>query len=184
MVTLKRLSLALSLTLALAAATALSAQNQAYAQAPDQHEEHDRGGGGHPAAPHGRPPGPPAGLHGPGRPGGMAARGPRHDFRGHDFSHFSPAERAMWSGGRWHHEFHDGRLGWWWDVGGLWYFYPEPIYPYPGYVADFSWEPPVAEVPAYAPGYWYFCSASGAYYPYVQTCAVPWTPVAPAPPAQ
>jgi hypothetical protein len=27
---------------------------------------------------------------------------------------------------------HDGRYGWWWDVDGAWYFYEEPIYPYPG----------------------------------------------------
>jgi len=58
-----------------------------------------------------------------------------HDFRGREFRHFDERERAIWVGGRWHHDWHGGRFGWWWQVGGVWYFYPEPIYPYPSYVA-------------------------------------------------
>jgi len=41
--------------------------------------------------------------------------------------------------GYWRHEFHDGRWGWWWIVGPIWYYYPEPVYPYPN-----PYEPPVA----------------------------------------
>jgi hypothetical protein len=40
--------------------------------------------------------------------------------------------RLAWENGHWRHEMHDGRYGWWWDVDGAWYFYEEPIYPYPG----------------------------------------------------
>jgi hypothetical protein len=43
-----------------------------------------------------------------------------------------------WRDGRWHHAMHDGRDGWWWDVGGFWYFYPvegQPEGP-PDYVSD------------------------------------------------
>ncbi len=53
-------------------------------------------------------------------------------FRGGgDISHFDGHDYAVWRSGGWHHEFHDGRWGWWWVVAGVWYFYPEPIYPYP-----------------------------------------------------
>jgi hypothetical protein len=126
--------------------------------------------------PSGGPVGHPAYHHGPG-------------FHGHDFAHFTPAERAAWAGGAWHHEWHNGRFGWWWGVGGIWYFYPGPIYPYPDYVADIYYDPgmgvpPVAPAAGSAPGYWYYCQASGAYYPYVQSCPVPWTPVPPTPPSQ
>src|SRR5262249_14362256 len=48
------------------------------------------------------------------------APAPEHEFRGHVYH-----GRRDWTDGRWHHEMRDGRLGWWWDVGGLWYFYPE-----------------------------------------------------------
>jgi hypothetical protein len=30
----------------------------------------------------------------------------------------------------------NGRFGWWWDVGGIWYFYPEQIEGPPDYVSD------------------------------------------------
>jgi hypothetical protein len=178
MVTFKRVSFALSLVLALAVATTLSARA-------DDHHHDDHHGGPHPG-PHGGPhPGPHGGLGPHGGHPGFGRAGHFHDFRGHDFAHFSPADRALWLGGGWRHEWHDGRLGWWWGVGGIWYFYPAPIYPYPTYVADTVWMAPVAEAPVapegggYAPGYWYYCQANGAYYPNTPTCPVPWTPVPP-----
>ncbi len=61
--------------------------------------------------------------------------GHHHDFHGRDFHHFSAFELELWRGGRWHHDWHDGRFGWWWETDGIWYWYPEPIYPYPTYVA-------------------------------------------------
>jgi hypothetical protein len=170
MLRLKQAAIALTMAVALSGAGVLSAWSQDH-----QDFDHHPGGG-----PHGHP-GP--GVH-PGFRGGPGF----HDFRGHDFAHFTSTERALWVGGGWHHEWHNGRFGWWWAVGGVWFFYPAPIYPYPDYVADFYYEPPmpdeppVAPVAGYQPGYWYYCQASGAYYPYVQTCAVPWTPVPPTPP--
>jgi hypothetical protein len=118
----------------------------------------------------------------------------RYDFRGRDFTHFTPEEHAAWTGGRWRHDWHDGRLGWWWDVSGVWYFYTDPVYPYPEYVADYADAGPdyayaddydesqVAEAPDedadQGNGFTYFfCPASNAYYPYVSSCAVPWSPV-------
>ncbi|MGJ5179757.1 hypothetical protein ACQR16_16880 [Bradyrhizobium oligotrophicum] len=44
--------------------------------------------------------------------------------------------RLGWEGGRWHHAVHHGRQGWWWDVGGVWYYYPEPMQGPPTYVSD------------------------------------------------
>ena len=47
-----------------------------------------------------------------------------------------------WHEGRWHHGFHNGRKGWWWAIGSVWYLYPAPVYPYP---------PPMAVVPVPVP---------------------------------
>src|SRR5437762_549360 len=57
----------------------------------------------------GRPPGA-----GPGRgPDARFARGapPAHNFGGHAYR-----GHLAWEGGRWHHEIHNGRDGYWWDV--------------------------------------------------------------------
>lgn len=78
-----------------------------------------------------------------------------HAYRGH----------MAWEGGRWRHEVHNGRPGWWWDVGGVWYWYPERLDGPPTYVSeefadDVAYDAPAA---AYAPprgGY-----APGAYPP-------------------
>src|SRR5215831_5841780 len=44
--------------------------------------------------------------------------------------------RLTWRDGRWHHALRNGRNGWWWDVGGIWYFYSEQIEGPPDYVSD------------------------------------------------
>src|SRR5262249_42439920 len=41
-----------------------------------------------------------------------------------------------WRDGRWHHITRDGRQGWWWDVGGYSYYYPEQTEGPPDYVSD------------------------------------------------
>jgi hypothetical protein len=88
----------------------------------------------HPGDPH-RPGGP--ARPGPGRPGGPAgdrfAHGalPGRNFGGHAYH-----GHLAWGGGRWHHEIRNGRNGWWWDVGGAWYFYPQMIEGPPTYVSD------------------------------------------------
>jgi hypothetical protein len=89
---------------------------------------------------------------GPGRgPDAHFARGgpmPTHNFGGHPYR-----GHLAWDGGRWHHEVHNGRDGWWWDVGGVWYFYPQPIDGPPAYISDdfaddvvYDDAPPVAAV--------------------------------------
>ena len=61
-----------------------------------------------------------------------ARRGlPERHFGGHVYY-----GRQAWEGGRWRHEAHNGRYGWWWDVGGVWYFYPQPMEGPPAYVSD------------------------------------------------
>ena len=114
-------------------------------------------------------------------PGGLFHGGvfPGGDFHGRDFGHFGPGELHVWRGGAWQHGWHDGRFAWWWVVGNGWYFYPEPIWPYPTYV------PPaliVQQPPPVIPGvppvqFWYFCDYPRGYYPHVATCSVPWRAV-------
>lgn len=108
--------------------------------------------------------------------------GARPEWRG-EISRFHERDIDVWRGGRWHHGRHQGRLGWWWIVGGAWYFYPARVAPYP----DPYW-PPVVVVPSPATTpYWYYCANPAGYYPYVARCAFRWqrvvaTPAPVAPP--
>jgi hypothetical protein len=71
--------------------------------------------------------------------------------------------QLAWRDGRWHHTTRNGRHGWWWDVGGFWYFYPAQIEGPPdyvsdidvpdGYVADDATPAPVAPAPPKEPNY-------------------------------
>jgi hypothetical protein len=102
-------------------------------------------------------------------------------YWGGDIGHFREHDWDLWRGGRWIHDRHGGRWGWWWVVGGVWYFYPSPVYPYPN-----PYEPPPSVVvtpsagvapPPPTPQNWYYCEASKGYYPYVPTCASGWRSV-------
>ncbi len=98
-------------------------------------------------------------------------------WHGH-IERFHEHDWHLWREGHWARTRHDGRLGWWWIVGSSWYFYPTPVYPYPN-----PWEPPpmtMANPALTAPpptAYWYYCDASGGYFPYVPECAAGWRPV-------
>ena len=102
----------------------------------------------------------------------------RHDDRGGgwhgDIRHFHDRDFDHWRTGRWYHGHHGGRQGWWWIVGPAWYAFSSPIYPYPDYSFDTDVSPDLSS------GYWYWCAPLQAYYPYVQTCPVPWQQVIPA----
>lgn len=103
-----------------------------------------------------------------------------------DIRHFDRHDYRVWNEGRWRHERHDGRLGWWWIVSGTWYFYPQPIYPYPDpYIPPVAVAPqrPVQSLAPPPPQYWYFCAESNTYYPYVETCPSGWQTVVPTPQA-
>ena len=78
----------------------------------------------------GHPPGPGVGR---GPQDAHFARGapPTRNFGGHAYR-----GRVAWEGGRWHHEMHNGRDGWWWDVGGVWYYYPQPMDGPPAYISE------------------------------------------------
>jgi hypothetical protein len=152
------------------------------------------------------PPGGPGarpGVPGPGGRGAAFHGGPGHyDFRGRDFHHFSVDEQRVWAGGAWHHDWHDGRFGWWWYTDGGWYFYDDPVYPMPLVVSDVYVPDPNAapeeppEDPGYyappapppqglaPPQYWYYCDNPAGYYPYVQTCPSQFRPVPATPPQQ
>lgn len=97
-------------------------------------------------------------------------RGDIHRFREHDY--------GSWRKGRWTHARHNGRLGWWWIVGDLWYFYTAPIYPHPD---PYTPSTVIVEsspiiVRTAQPHYWY-CSNPEGYYPYVPLCYSAWTKV-------
>ena len=79
-------------------------------------------------------------------------------------------DRNHWQQGRWQRGRHNGVDGWWWIVGGLWYYYTQPVYPYP----EMGIPPDI-----YRPGInysnvRYYCPVSHNYYPYVTTCRVAW----------
>lgn len=89
---------------------------------------------------------------------------------------------TAWRGGFWNHGWYGGRFGWWWVVGGVWYFYAQPVYPYPD-----LYVPPDSVVQAVPTGVpppqvWYYCEAARAYYPYVSTCPGGWRQVPSTPP--
>src|SRR3569832_2576938 len=71
-----------------------------------------------------------------GGPHGQGQRVVRGNFPVRNFGGHPYRGRMAWEGGRWRHEMHNGRFGWWWDVGGVWYFYPQPMDGPPAYVSD------------------------------------------------
>jgi len=106
-------------------------------------------------------------------------RGPHivrfHRFAAGNFSRLTIVERERWRHGSWFHGAHHGRFGWWWFAGGLWYWYPEPVYPYPTYIsteASYDYAPQ-----GYSEDSWYYCDDPQGYYPYVRSCNVQWRPV-------
>lgn len=113
-------------------------------------------------------------------------------YRGHEIHRFHEHDMGVWRRGHWYHGDHDGRLGWWWIAAGIWYFYPQPVYPYPDpYAPPVLVTPPVVVVPPAAtappeppaaPEFWYYCESANAYYPYVATCPEAWKKVPAKPP--
>jgi hypothetical protein len=114
------------------------------------------------------------------QPHGGAPHGTLHGGDGGQ----GPQARARWRSGEWRHTWHDGRFGWWWFVDDDWFWFSEPIYPYPDYVAPPEADvalPPPPPLPQ-PPHYWYRCEAPAGFYPYVTRCPGGWRPVPAAPP--
>jgi hypothetical protein len=142
---------------------------------------------------------------GPGGHSGFGARGVyvAPAWRG-NIRNFGHHDVNIWRGGGWRHTNYGGRLGWWWVVGGSYYLYQQPIYPYPDpYQPSVVYVEPQQQVvvapqapQVYAPQqappqqaapqtvaqYWHFCDASQTYYPYVATCEGGWRAVPATPP--
>lgn len=122
-------------------------------------------------------------------------------WHGREIHRFEERDVHIWRGGHWRHGYHGGRLGWWWIAGGVWYFYPQPVYPYPDPytppVMVINQQPPVVVAPqtvapATAPApvqpqqsiqTYYYCDSAKGYYPYVPSCPEGWRTV-PAQPSQ
>jgi hypothetical protein len=128
-----------------------------------------------------------------------------------DIQYFDRYDYPRWRGGVWQHTRHQGRLGWWWVVGGgSWYFYSQPVYPYPDpYIpSDYFYSqpeytdpgfyfPPVVimqpesvestqDVEVATPSvdlYWYYCESINGYYPYITSCPEGWRAVPASPPS-
>ncbi|MGZ3768717.1 MAG: hypothetical protein ACXVCR_18130 [Bdellovibrio sp.] len=105
-----------------------------------------------------------------------------------------------WQGGHWHHGPYFDRTGWWWIVGPDWYFYDDPVYPYPPfevqpiYTAQVNGPlpEPITPLPTQPPSssstatsgpraYFYSCEKSKSNYPTVTVCEAGWVAV-PVPP--
>ncbi|MCD4483553.1 hypothetical protein LQR31_03575 [Chromobacterium vaccinii] len=126
----------------------------------------------------------------------VAAVAPAEAYYHHGGPHISI---NVWRGGYWNHGYYHGRMGWWWVVGGAWYFYTAPIYPYPSLYAPPAVAvapavpvvpavpmappaPPVAAAPQESAQVWYYCKAAKQYYPYVSECPGGWKTVPAQPP--
>jgi hypothetical protein len=96
-------------------------------------------------------------------------------FRGRNVSNLGAREREMWRGGEWRHARHNGRYGWWWNVDGGWFFYDEPVYPYPAYISDYAYDD--YDDGDYGNNVAYWCDWPRGYYPDVQYCSVQWQQV-------
>jgi len=82
---------------------------------------------------------------------GTAAAQPRHDggregWHDRDVHRFHDHDFDVWRTGRWYQGRHGGRAGWWWVLGDAWYYYPQPVYPYPD-----PFVPPVVVAPPPGP---------------------------------
>ena len=88
-----------------------------------------------------------------------------------EIDRFHEHDMNRWRGGRWHNGYHEGRNGWWWIVGGVWYFYPTRLKSYPD-----PYQPPMvaAPPPTAQARYWYYCANPAGYYPYVAQCVTGW----------
>ncbi len=96
-----------------------------------------------------------------------AERG-RHDSRRVEIHRFNDHDHGRWRAGHWHRGKHAGRIGWWWIAGGVWYYYPAPVYPYPN-----PYQPPLVPAPV-AGQFWYYCGNPPGYYPTVPACRAGW----------
>jgi len=75
------------------------------------------------------------------------ARYEHYEFREHHFERFNDHERGLWLAGHWDHDRHNGQLGWWWFADGRWYFYNDPVYPYPLIISDVAFTETFADSP-------------------------------------
>lgn len=117
----------------------------------------------------------------------------RGHWEGREIHRFGDRDLYIWRGGHWRHGRHEGRLGWWWIAAGVWYFYPQPVYPYPDPytppVAVINQQPPVVVPPAPVQAQpqqtaqlWYYCDSSREYFPYAPNCPEGWRAVPAMPP--
>ena len=104
---------------------------------------------------------------------GGERRGDGRHWEGREIHRFGDRDLHIWQGGHWRHGRHGGRLGWWWIAAGVWYFYPQPVYPYPDpytppvmvinqppAVVVPPPPPPVIVQPQQTARLWYYCNSA------------------------
>jgi hypothetical protein len=120
----------------------------------------------------------------------LAEHGERH-HEGREVQNFRGHDRNVWEGGRWYHGRHEGQRGWWWIAGGMWYYYPTPVYPYPDPYAPpasvitqtqplvVMQQPPAPPPPQSPPAalFWHYCDSANGYFPAVPNCPEGWRSV-------
>jgi hypothetical protein len=104
--------------------------------------------------------------------GGHGGSGFRGGRPGHHHFHHGFRSGVVIGGGVW--------LGPYWDP--YWYpgypYYPYSYGPYP-YAPAAVVDEPQTYIEQSGPGYWYYCEAAKAYYPYVRECPGGWLTVQP-----
>jgi hypothetical protein len=88
--------------------------------------QEQRGGPPPGAPPHAARP-----AHPPGPPAAARVQPAARVYAGHPYR-----GRMAWDRGQWRHEVYQGREGWWWDVGGVRYYYPEQLDGPPTYISE------------------------------------------------
>lgn len=96
---------------------------------------------------------------------------------------YSPPDEKRWRTGHWVHDWHEKRFSWWWVVDPFWYAYPQPVYPYPTYVAATPPQTGSARR-GRAAVIWYYCDSPSGYFPSVRACSRGWYKVAATLPAR
>ena len=80
-----------------------------------------------------------------------------------------------WNHGRWVHDRHGGRLGWWWVAGPTWVYYDRPhSFAQPPQTIIIQQAPVAPPAPVVSP-VMYYCKATGTHYPETVTCPGGWT---------
>jgi len=118
---------------------------------------------------------------------------PARAWRGRRYFGSVAVGSPQWRSGYWFHGRYIDHWGWWWIVGPNWYYYSEPMYPYPSIDVPPTYfavvpsapppavpetsapqSPPVGSSTAKSQAFTYYCEKTKSYYPLSPTCEAGW----------